>query len=202
MISTLDDALGWLERGGALSLTPNGALPSLVEQVAGEPVKGSWWKHPRGGDIFQLASALDDHPDVLAVKLVRGKVVFLHRALWPALLRVVSDPLWREPRVSRLTLPAAKLLKSVEKCGRVRMDELAEELDAPTRKRLTRDREALEKALLVHSGQLHTASGKHATVLTRWTTVAEERGVAPATTDYADALAKLEAACRGEPIGA
>ena len=60
---------------GVLPLAPEpSVITSLVETVAGERPDGSWWGHPAGGRIYQLATALEAADDVLAAKVVRGKV--------------------------------------------------------------------------------------------------------------------------------
>jgi hypothetical protein len=56
--------------------------------VAGGPIKGSWWGHPKGQEIFRLAEAVEDSGDVLVCKLIEGKVTYVHRRLWPALARL------------------------------------------------------------------------------------------------------------------
>ena len=79
-----------LERHGLL-LLQDARLPSLATLVAGAPVKGSWWGHPAGRDIFHIASALDDDGDVTTAKLLGGKVTFVHRKLFAALAAVGAE---------------------------------------------------------------------------------------------------------------
>ncbi|HEX3764845.1 MAG TPA: hypothetical protein VHW23_39385 [Kofleriaceae bacterium] len=62
-----------------------GPVPSVAEAVAGQPIVGSWWAHPRGKAIFAALSELDDSDDVRCFKLIDGKVTFVHRRVWPAL---------------------------------------------------------------------------------------------------------------------
>jgi hypothetical protein len=62
----------------------------LAEAIAGEPIRGSWWAHPRGHQIFAILGALGESPDILTCRLVDGKVTFVHRRLWPALVRVAN----------------------------------------------------------------------------------------------------------------
>ena len=100
MIRSLDDALALLEQQRLLPMTSVPPLKCLVDEIAGERVKGSWWSHKAGKAIFNIASELDDHRDVVSVKLLAGKVTFVHRALWPSLLRVVTDPAWRKRAVT------------------------------------------------------------------------------------------------------
>jgi hypothetical protein len=68
-----------------------GSVPNLAEQVAGEPIRGSWWGHKKGPEIFQALGAVDESPDVLCFRLVDGKITFVHRRLWPALVRLADE---------------------------------------------------------------------------------------------------------------
>ena len=70
-----------LERWGLL-LLQDPVLPSLATLIAGAPIRGSWWGHARGGDIFRVANELEQ--EVVTAKLIDGKVTFVHRRLWPA----------------------------------------------------------------------------------------------------------------------
>src|SRR5204863_4845079 len=67
-----------------------GPVPSLAEAIAGGPIRGSWWGHPKGQEIFRVAEAISDSDDVLVCKLVEGKVTYVHRRLWPALVKLAA----------------------------------------------------------------------------------------------------------------
>ena len=148
-------ARAWLRTRGIATLR------ELCDAVAGEPVRGSWWAHRAGKLIFAAASALDDDPDVITTKLVEGKVTFVHRKKWPELLAQATDPSRRREEMAKLSPAARKLLALVEKRGELRMDD-------PAARALRKHRAELEKALLVHSTQVHTESGKHVAVLESW----------------------------------
>ena len=66
-------AVDALERTGLLFLH-DARRPSLTALVAGEPIRGSWWGHPAGRRIFQVAGALEERGDVLFVPLLSAKV--------------------------------------------------------------------------------------------------------------------------------
>ena len=66
----LAGARALLRERGVVTLTAAPGVPSLVEAIAGAPVRGSWWGHPKGKLIFNVSSALAEHEDVLALKLV------------------------------------------------------------------------------------------------------------------------------------
>jgi hypothetical protein len=145
-------------RLATLTSTPD--LPSLVEAVSGERIRGSWWGHPAGGAIFAAASALEASGEALATKLVDGKVTFVHRSLWPPLLRVVTDPAIARPP---LDAAAKELLSRVRAEGRLRLDQV------PGDPKIARKAaKALEAGLHVLSQQEHTERGKHETMLRSW----------------------------------
>jgi hypothetical protein len=87
---TAREALAFIEKHGVVLASAQGPVPRLTEAVAGEPIKGSWWAHPRGRDIFAVLQAVRDSKDVLVCRLVNGKVTLVHRRLWPALARVAK----------------------------------------------------------------------------------------------------------------
>ena len=94
------DALRFVEENGLVLQAARGPVPSLAEHVAGGPIRGSWWGHPRGHDIFQATEAVADSGEVLVCRLVAGKLTYVHRRLWPALVRL-ADRLDRE-RLARV----------------------------------------------------------------------------------------------------
>lgn len=157
-----------LQKRGLLLLS-DPALPSLAALVAGAPVRGSWWSHPKGKAIFAAASRMEDHPDVAVVRLVSGKVTFVHRSLFPALLAAVAPG---QPWQRRGLPPGVRrLLARVEKEGVVRADA------APSGRERAR---ILERRLLVHTRDVHTEDGRHEKELESWTRWARRRRVARA----------------------
>jgi hypothetical protein len=84
------DPVGFVKQHGVVLAAAKGPVPSIAEVIAGEPIRGSWWGHPKGPDIFRALSLLDDSPDVLCFRLVDGKITFVHRRLWPALVRLAD----------------------------------------------------------------------------------------------------------------
>src|SRR5437764_15490167 len=92
MIDTLEElkALMRAERLATLTRKRASPLVSLVEAIAGEPVPGSWWSHPRGGRIYALTNALDDSGEVLVTKLADARVTFVHETLFPAFYRIAA----------------------------------------------------------------------------------------------------------------
>lgn len=178
-------------------MTPAGDLPCFVSTVAGGAVKGSWWGHPKGALIYDLANALHVSTEVATLRLVEGRNTFVHRSLWPAIYRVVTDPQERRSRSQGLSSLEERLLADVEKAGTLRLDAWAE--------RGRRDAKAVKKAkdrltasLLVNASSVHTETGNHATVLadwSRWATADVKRAAKRVSLE--DARSTLQAACRG-----
>ena len=83
---TTAQALAFVKRHGIVLESARVPVPSLAAKVAGEPMRGSWWSHPKGHEIFRLSRAIRESPDVLVCRLVDGKVTYVHRHLWPALV--------------------------------------------------------------------------------------------------------------------
>ena len=75
---------------GVVLQSARGPLPNLAEHVAGEPIHGSWWGHGSGHEIFAALTRLLASSDVVATRLVEGKITLIHRRLWPALVRVAD----------------------------------------------------------------------------------------------------------------
>jgi hypothetical protein len=82
------ESLAFVRRHGIVLMAARGAVPSLAEAIAGGPIRGSWWAHPRGREMYRLFQAVSESPRVLVCRLVDGKVTFVHRRLWPALVRL------------------------------------------------------------------------------------------------------------------
>ena len=66
------EPLDWVREQGIVLQSARGPVPNLAEYVAGEPIRGSWWGHASGHEIFAVLSRV------------------LNRRLWPALVRVAD----------------------------------------------------------------------------------------------------------------
>ena len=84
---TPHQAAAFVRKHGVVLESADGPVPSLAVAVAGGPIQGSWWSHPRSHEIFELTQSIRARDDVLVCRLVNGKVTFVHRRLWPALVR-------------------------------------------------------------------------------------------------------------------
>ena len=177
-----------LETRGIL-LESDAALPSVVSLVAGDPIRGSWWGHPRGHDIHDVAESLGEHPDVIVTKLISGKVTYLHRSLWPA---IVVIGLAHEPwQIEKLGAKAQQMLAKLSRDDELRTDEIpwtgGAKKDSPGEAA-----RQLERRLLVYSEEVHTESGAHAKRLESWERWAKRVGLASSTMSPAQAKKMLE----------
>jgi len=137
-----------------LLLQTDANLPNVCALVAGEPVRGSWWAHPRSHEIFRVNGELAEHPDVLVSKLISGKITYLHRPLWAAVMAIGrARESWQIERLSR---DARNLLGAVDR------------KPVQTDRRWRKPASELETNLLVYSEQFHTAAGSHARRLESW----------------------------------
>ena len=83
---TTAQALAFVKRHGIVLESARGPVPNLAAKVAGEPMDGGWWSHHKGHEIFLLSRVIRESPEVLVCRLVGGKVTYVHRHLWPALV--------------------------------------------------------------------------------------------------------------------
>src|SRR5437868_8512729 len=94
------EALAFVERHGIVLQAARGPLPNLAEAIGGGPIRGSWWGHPKGKEIFRAVRAIGTSPDVLVCKLVEGKITYVHRRLWPALIKLA--PRFRKEQLAKV----------------------------------------------------------------------------------------------------
>jgi hypothetical protein len=87
---TAAQALGFVKQHGVVLVSARGPVPQLTEAIAGEPIKGSWWGHPKSHQIWAILEAVTESEDVLVCRLVKGKITLVHRRLWPALVRLAA----------------------------------------------------------------------------------------------------------------
>jgi hypothetical protein len=83
-------ALAFVRKHGVVLEAARGPVPSLADAIAGEAVRGSWWSHPRSQEIFQITRVVRDSEEVLVCRLVEGKITYVHRRLWPAVVRLAK----------------------------------------------------------------------------------------------------------------
>ena len=156
--------------------------------MVGEPVKGSWWGHPEGNAIYNACNALVDHEDVMQLKLVKRKVTFVHRDLWPAVLGLLSgEAPWQ---TTGLTSEEKRLLTLVKVKGQVRGDKIPARGFVDVKK----SAKELESRYLVVTQQEHSESGAHFNVYESWEHWRERVASKVAALKTAEARKSLEAA--------
>jgi hypothetical protein len=100
----------------------------------------------------------------VSLKLLNGKVTFVHLALWPHVYAVgtCGEP-WQ---VSGLNPQSQRLLDLVGRRGLIRTDDPSSRAAAGAR--ISVVALDLERRLLVLGAQVHTESGRHAKALESW----------------------------------
>jgi hypothetical protein len=78
-------ALAFVREHGVVLASARGPVPTLTHAIAGEAIRGSWWGHPQGKQIFAVLEAVSHDPDILVCRLLDKKITLVHRRLWPAL---------------------------------------------------------------------------------------------------------------------
>jgi hypothetical protein len=156
---------------------------SAIEILTGEAPRGSWWSHPDANRIYALLHHVEKHRDVLAAKLLSGKVTFVHRALWPALLAVATA---REPwQLAGLSPGAARWLAALDE-ARASGTEAAQ----PSRTVI----KEVEPRLLARSESVHSAEGTHRSQLEDWSVWAARVGATSSGISAAEGKQALESA--------
>lgn len=172
-----------------LLLLSDKSLPNVVSMIAGPKVKGSWWGHQRGHEIFNELKKLEAHPDSLTTRLVSGKVTYVHRRLWPEVLSVATA---REDwQLHGLNGAARRLLSKVDREGEVRTDKMK------SFKGLGEAARDIEKRLLIYTEEIHTEKGFHAKALMAWSRTPKIRDLRIRLGDPQVAKKKLEAVVDG-----
>jgi len=164
-----DEVFLQLEKFGLLLLSDS-FLPNVSHRVADKKISGSWWSDEAAHRIFAVSEMLEDHPDVMIMKLVSNKVTFVHRELWGRIYSIgVSREDWQ---LSKLSPVAKRLLKELDGKGWLQTNKLGKEF-GPKPGETARE---LESRLLLHANQIHTESGAHAKVIETWDTWADRAG--------------------------
>jgi hypothetical protein len=160
-----------------LLLDTDPKFPSVTGLTVGDTGGRSWWAHPQAKQMYGLSCALRDHPDVLMVKLISGKVTFIHRPLWPAIVAIgISQEPWQMDELSK---EAKALLKKTDRQGEI------ESSGDPVRE--------LEARLLVHATSVHTERGFHMKEVQSWAAWARSVKLGKVKLTPAEAKAQLEA---------
>ena len=87
---SLEEALSFVKENGVVLESAHGRVPTFVDFVAGERLT-RWWSHPKSRAIFALTRAVRDSPHILTCRLIDRKVTYVHRRLWPALVKLADE---------------------------------------------------------------------------------------------------------------
>jgi hypothetical protein len=173
---TLEEVLDRL-REFDLLVDTDPKFPSVTALVAGDTGGRSWWAHPQAKQMYGLSCALRNHPDVLMVKLISGKLTFIHRPSWPAIFAIGTS---REPwQLDGLSKEAKALLRKTGLQGAV------ESSGDPVRE--------LETRLLVRATSVHTERGFHMKEVQSWKVWASSVGLGKVKLTPAEARSQIEA---------
>jgi hypothetical protein len=150
---------------------------SVTGLVAGDTGGRSWWAHPQAKQMYGLSCGLRDHPDVLLLKLISGKLTFVNRPLWPAIVAIGTA---REPwQMDGLSKEAKALLEKTD----------SQEGKVESSGDTVRE---LETRLLVRATSVHTERGFHMKEVQNWAAWARSAKLGKVKLTPAQAKAQLE----------
>ncbi len=93
---TAEHVVAIVQAHGIMLESARGPAPSFASAAAGEPVPGNWWGHARRYHVFDAIAGIRDSElgtaEVLVCRLIDKRITYIHRDLWPAVLRL-SDRL-------------------------------------------------------------------------------------------------------------
>ena len=137
-------------------------MSELVYLITNERIRGSWWSHELAQTIFNVSEMLEDHHDVLIMKLISAKVTFVHRELWNHIYSIgVAREDWQ---VKKLSPKARRYLKIIDAAGSLQTAK-GRNWPGPIPADVANE---LESRVLIHTEQIHTESGKHARLIETW----------------------------------
>jgi hypothetical protein len=85
---TPEQAISFVRRHGVALASAKGSVPNLAEAITRGPIRGSWWAHPQSHAIYAIFQEVESAPDILVCRVVKGKITFVHRRVWPFLVRL------------------------------------------------------------------------------------------------------------------
>ncbi|MBK7963293.1 MAG: hypothetical protein IPK04_20160 [Bdellovibrionales bacterium] len=139
-----------------LLLVQDKAFPNIVTEITCENIVGSWWGHPLANPIYNGLRWLEHNHSILVVKLIDGKVTYVHENLFADIFSIVCKS--RDWQLRKLKAEDHQILKYISKKKHISSDDAQlTELSEDPKKSLAN----LEKKLLICSVEKHTQSGKH-----------------------------------------
>ena len=84
------EALEFIRKEGIVLESGKSPLENLADLITGEKLKRSWWAHPKSEEIFLISRYIRNHNDILVCRLIQGKITFVHKRLWPPIIRLIE----------------------------------------------------------------------------------------------------------------
>jgi hypothetical protein len=160
------------------------SFPNIVSKIVGKRIQGSWWGHPLANPIYNGLGWLEHNRNVLVIKLLDGKVTYVHESLFADIYSIVAEP--RDWQLKKLKSDELALFKYISKKAKVVSDDSKlKDLVEDSKKSFA----TLEKKLLVYSQEEHTASGKHVKEFMAWK---NSKIFTNTLVDYETAQARIE----------
>lgn len=161
--SVMGKKISKLLQKNKILLLQDKSFPNIVSKIVNEKISGSWWGHPLANPIYNGLNWLEHNQNVLLIKLLDGKVTYVHESLFSDFYSIVSQA--RDWQLSKLKSDELNLLKYVSKKNKVLSDDpKLKELVVDSKKSFS----VLEKKLLLYSSEEHTESGKHIKEFLPW----------------------------------
>lgn len=136
-------------------------FPNIIQLITGDTCKGSWWSHPQANSIYNGLAWLADNSSIFTVKLLDGKMTYLHENLLNDFYTIVMKPRdWQLKKLKQSDLEVFNVIKTNKKISSDDIQYKTIEI----KKSLAR----LEKKLLIQGTEQHTKSGKHIKIYHRW----------------------------------
>jgi hypothetical protein len=63
------DVIAFVRQHGVVLESAKGPVPNLADAVAGTPIRGNWWNHPVGKQIFRATRVVRDSEQILVCRL-------------------------------------------------------------------------------------------------------------------------------------
>lgn len=167
-----------------LLLLQDKAFPNIVTEITGEKIVGSWWGHPLANPIYNGLQWVEHHQPILIIKLIDGKVTYVHKNLFADIYSIVCQS--RDWQMKKLKDDDLQILKYILKNKNITSDDsvLVKLVKDPKKSFVN-----LEKKLLVYSTEEHMDSGKHIKEYMSW----EKSKIAiPKPNDYLASKERIE----------
>ncbi|MFQ5950812.1 MAG: hypothetical protein ACE5KH_01850 [Candidatus Geothermarchaeales archaeon] len=176
-LATLDEAKAFVDEVGIATLTPGNELPSVFAAVQGQPYKAEsrgFGSYPR--DQWWWGGALAESQNILQLKILSGKGLFVAKRLWPPLDSIIREVMGRLDQAAagpRSLAPEARyILDYLRSHGPTRTDVLRRELGFKTSSRgrqFRRAKEQLESLGVILGRQAKGLNTHiHVNILTLW----------------------------------